>query len=408
MKSLMVSSERIHDLSDKTGTSMEDECHDLVLRVYDTIIDPSLWPSVLDRFVDLVGAQGSIVFDWDDREPDSRLVAPFFSGFYDAEILATYLEKCAHLEARDQEIVHANTGANDRIDVIDDTLLAATTDDLKRQEHVQKLARFGIFRRAAGILSKDNRRLSLFTVQLDAARQPLDDRERAIMATVLPHFAKALDLGLPMRQLAEKHRGVLAAIDRLGIGLCLLDGRGYIVADNAEFERQRDDYPVFRVGNRGELLFTSGKGRVQFDRLMSHARNHGRFGARPRKEAIDTGQDSMLCIEISPLYASEEIGSATFDGFLVSSTDTSLPLRCDTSPIRDAFDLTDAELSVVESISEGLTNPEIAERRGRAVSTINNQVKSILAKSDCANRTQLVRLMLRYGASFLRDAPDRS
>ncbi|MCR9061833.1 MAG: LuxR C-terminal-related transcriptional regulator [Rhodobacteraceae bacterium] len=108
-----------------------------------------------------------------------------------------------------------------------------------------------------------------------------------------------------------------------------------------------------------------------------------------------------MCIEITPLQKSDEIGNGLFGGFVLCSTDTSLPVMCDKTRIRQAFGLTSAEASLVDAIGEGLTNPEIADRRNRSVSTVNAQTKSILAKSNCANRTQFVRMMMRFGASFL-------
>ena len=36
--------------------------------------------------------------------------------------------------------------------------------------------------------------------------------------------------------------------------------------------------------------------------------------------------------------------------------------------------------------------------------SLSVQVKSILGKSQCANRAQLVRMMLRYGANFIAAA----
>lgn len=113
---------------------------------------------------------------------------------------------------------------------------------------------------------------------------------------------------------------------------------------------------------------------------MSNALNHGRFGARPRKEAVVSSVDPVLCIEIAPLTRSEEISSRSFDGFILCSTDTSLPVRCDPTPMQSTFGLTPAEMAIVNSIGQGLTNPEIAERRERSVATVNTQVKSILSK----------------------------
>lgn len=150
------------------------------------------------------------------------------------------------------------------------------------------------------------------------------------------------------------------------------------------------------------MRINDGPGHSQFETLKAHGNNHGKFGARPRKEAIGLAEEHSLCVEVAPLHRAAEIGSKAFDGFLVCSTDTSLPVECDPAPMQQAFGLTDAELALVKAIGDGLTNPEIAERRGRAVDTINTQVKSILAKTSCANRTQFVRMMTRFGTNYLR------
>nr|WP_255732231.1 LuxR C-terminal-related transcriptional regulator [Ruegeria sp. Ofav3-42] len=95
------------------------------------------------------------------------------------------------------------------------------------------------------------------------------------------------------------------------------------------------------------------------------------------------------------------MGASPFRGFLLCSTDASLPVTFNVNHVQRAFDLTQTETSIVNSIGRGLTNPEIADRRGRSVSTINAQTKSILSKTGCSNRTQFVRMMMRYGGSFL-------
>lgn len=381
-----------------------DGIHEMTLRIYDTVADASIWPEVLDRFVSTVGAQGSIIFEWEGGEADRRLCAPLYSGFYNADALRVYLEKYAHLEANDQTVVRRNTGGGDEIEIIDDTILANSVDELLEQEHAQKIQRFGIMRRAAGVMNKDNRWLSLFSVQFEYKEEPLTDDEREMMTALLPHFAKALDLGLPTRQLMDHHQGMLAAMDRLRIGLCILDARGRIVVRNQEFMRQQDAYSAFRTTQEGALQIVDDQGQKALDALMQDARFHGRYGARPRKEAIPTSVDECLCIEISPLNRADEIGTRTFDGFVLCSTDTSQPVECDARPMKSAYGLTNAELSLVEAIGEGLTNREIAERRERSVATINSQVKTILAKSQCANRTQFVRAMMRFGARFLKSA----
>jgi len=69
---------------------------------------------------------------------------------------------------------------------------------------------------------------------------------------------------------------------------------------------------------------------------------------------------------------------------------------------RSIYGLTDAELSLVRLLADGLTNPQIADEKLRATSTINTQVKSILAKTNCSTRTQFAKLVLKNEANFSR------
>lgn len=225
-----------------------------------------------------------------------------------------------------------------------------------------------------------------------------------MMTDVLPHIAKALELGQPAAQLALAHRSLVAAMDRLRIGVCILDGRGNVVLTNKEFQRQREAYGAFRIDARGRLRLHNGADQQRFAALMSDALNHGRFGARPRKEAIATTSESAisaLCIEISPLDQVEDLGSAGLGGSILYSIDTNLPIDCDAAPMRRAFRLTETEAVLAELLGEGFTNAQIAERRSRSVETVNVQVKSLLAKTQAANRTQFTRLMMNFGVNFL-------
>jgi DNA-binding CsgD family transcriptional regulator len=371
-----------------------------ILGIYDTVADNSLWTQTMDRFVDRAGARGSIIFEWQDINGERKLTAPLHSASYSRAVLDTYLEKCAHLEARDQTVIRNHTGHTDSIELLDETVLASSSADLSKQEHVLKLRKLGIHRRAAGVLNKDNQWISLFSIQFGADNPNRTIEEKAYLAALLPHMAKALDLGLPARR-STTDRTLLSVMDQLAIGVCVLDTNGQLVHANEEFRRQENEYSAFIVSKQGALEMKCDTAKATLTALMRDAQCHGRYGARPRKEAIATSVGSFLCIEVSPLTRSQDIGTKPLDGYVVFSTDTSRPVHCNAEPMKEAFGLTDTELAVVDKIGEGLTNPEIAERRDRSVATINAQVKSILSKSQCSTRTQFVRLMMRFGGNFL-------
>lgn len=384
---------------------MSEDAREAVLQIYDAVADPSLWPDVLQRVAEQVNAVGCIMFEWQTAPAQRKLAVSVASSYYDPAQIDVYIDRFFEEEARDQDIFEAHSLLLDRIDLVQDDVLAPSLEALKERPNVQTLQKLGILHRAAGLLNKDNSARSRFSVQLGADRGRLTETEQKHLGLILPHVAKAYDLGGPAKQLADEHYGMLSAMDRLSIGVCILDSNASVVIKNEEFRRQLAEYLVFRVDASGKLILTKDADQKRFEMLRADALNHGKYGARPRKEALSADEDVFLCVEVAPLHKSQEIGSKAFDGCIVYSSDTSLPFSCQTLPIKTAYKLTDAEMSLVDAIAEGLTNTQIAEQKGRAVPTINAQVKSILSKTQCATRTQFVRLMMSFGTDFL--AADR-
>lgn len=70
-------------------------------------------------------------------------------------------------------------------------------------------------------------------------------------------------------------------------------------------------------------------------------------------------------------------------------------IRATTRPPKIGFDLTPRELEVLALMTEGLSNPDIAERLVVSRSTIKFHVSSILSKLGVASRTEAVALALQ-------------
>ncbi len=59
--------------------------------------------------------------------------------------------------------------------------------------------------------------------------------------------------------------------------------------------------------------------------------------------------------------------------------------------------LSERELQIVELVTVGLTNQEIAEALEISKRTVDNHVSNVLTKTSTANRVELVRWALRWG-----------
>ncbi|WP_327194586.1 response regulator transcription factor, partial [Paenibacillus larvae] len=71
----------------------------------------------------------------------------------------------------------------------------------------------------------------------------------------------------------------------------------------------------------------------------------------------------------------------------------------------DQYGLTKAEQAIVEKISEGLSNKEIAGTLFLSEGTVKNYISGILDKFSLRDRTQIALFHLKQQASFPYNAP---
>lgn len=387
------------------------ELNNLILAIYDTTINPDAWPDVLDRVSRYVGATGAFIFELEGSGDQRRIQAPYFSKIYDAALVRGYLDKYHDEELSDQDTFTRLSKPTDQIQFVSEDVLAKSEEELLKRANVRQMRDNGIYYRTAALLNKDLVDRDRFALQFSQRAGPISKQhiERALV--LAPHIAKARNISRPTKQLADNFRTVANCIDMLVVGVCILDEQGRIVHFNQEFQRQLDSYPVFLKDRAGRLIMQATGPGEALGKLRGSLSNHGRFGARPRKEAITTIIDDKqhtLCIEVAPLTTADEFGEPKLNGHIVYSMDAGKFYEIDSQMLASIFSLTQAEASVLEMLAEGLTNAQVSERRLKSVETINSQVKSIFEKTQSSNRTQLIRLATNISSSFILDRNRRT
>lgn len=385
-----------------------DQRHDeLVLSIYDAAVDPGKWPELLTAVAEHVGALGAMIFEVETPGDRPHLRASHFSSTYDRELVEGYLSQHNDLEVADQAVFARHSRVTDSIQLIPDSVLAASEAELLSRPNQKTMMQYGIRYRCGALLNKDQMFHDRFSMQF-GSNAAGDMVERLAKASrLLPHIAKALSIGRPLQSVKKQHQTVLSALDKLDVGFCVLDGSMNVVAGNDEFRRQMEESGIYHRDPRGKLSFHDENDLRRAQELLSGSHHHGRFGARPRKEAVeadpsdDPAAAEAICIDISPLHKANELGDGSLDGYLLMSTDTSRSYRLEMGTIATLFDLSETECAVFELMAQGKTNKQIAEERGRSLDTINSQVKSILSKSNCDNRTQAIRMATNISSGFL-------
>ena len=383
-----------------------DTLRSLTLDIYDTALDPKLWPAALGKVANYIGARGAFLFELNGDGDERTIVAPHFSSNYEPALVQGYLVRHNAQELLDQDKLAEHSRLSDGIELIGEDVLYSDFDEYSARPNVREMVGNGIYHRAGALLNKDYLRHGRFALQFSQRDGPLSGVNRERAAQILPHVAKALSISRPAQQLEQRFNNIIGSLDLLQIGVCVLSNTGTIVFTNAEFKRQLDAYHVFRVTADQKLEMTGAESHAALATLRSDISQHGRWGARPHKEAIITDDDihaRALCIEVCPLSSLDDLDAGKLDGHIIYSLDSSVSVQIDAGMVAKAFHLTQAERDVLNYLSEGLTNAEISDRREKSIETVNSQVKSILSKTNSANRTQLLRLVTSISTNYVRN-----
>jgi len=383
--------------------------NDVILRIYDTALNPKTWPDVLQEVASFCNARGCFIFEMEGQGAERQLNAVRASAIFDPEIVRQYLSMHAADEFSDQEFFATRSQMTDAIELVPDTELDQQLRDSSggsvfERPHMKTQMSYGFKHRAGALLNKDDLYRDRFALQFGLDHGVVRPEDCAAAEILMPHLAKAISLARPANAAQRKYNSIASAVDQLNIGVAVLDHENRVVFRNEEFNRQVDAYKAFRIGNDGRLAFSQDRFDRSVQELLGNLGNHGNYGARPRKEAVATTLDEdeafALCVEIAPLPSAEEFGETALDGHIVYSLDTSQSYKVRTDPLKKLFDLTRSEAEVVGLLADGLTNQQISEARTKSVHTINTQVKSILSKTRTANRTQLIRLATNLSSTL--------
>jgi DNA-binding CsgD family transcriptional regulator len=378
------------------GSTSDTDVNELVLSLYDTVLAPEGWPIVLQRVADFLGGAGAVIFERPGRPGGRGVRASYMSAAYSAIALDAYLARFADHELDDQLLFERTSMLSDRVELVSDEAVSRDGAPLSTRPNARFLRAFGLRNRAAALLDKDDPSRDRFSVQFAASRGPVTHAELARASLILPHVAKALAITRPFRELRESRTIALSSLDRLRVGVAITDHGGRPIFENSEFKRIADDCGVIGHDRAGRLALREDRAQARLMGLLGDIDGHGRFGARPRKEAVivDHGNDAVsgLCVEVCPLARADEVSARPINGYLVTCLDTRATFDLDLTAMSRAFQLTNAEERVLGHVTSGHSNAQIAQLSSRSVETVNSQVKALLGKTGCENRAQLVRL----------------
>src|SRR5262249_13508790 len=222
------------------------------------------------------------------------------------------------------------------------------------------------------------------------ARGHLDMQELALVRALVPHVARALALGQHLERLEADHDARTAALDRVGVGVILVDSRARPLLMNRRAQTLLDACDGLGVG-RGGLFPMRQETTDTRHRLVAEAadttegRGTGTGGALtlPRPSGL-----RPLMALVTP-FARERwpVRGGAAAGVLVSDPEDVAPLP--TEVLRRLWGLTAAEAAVACQLAAGRSLEEASQVLAVRLPTVRTQLARGFAKRGPRRRAEL-------------------
>jgi len=216
--------------------------------------------------------------------------------------------------------------------------------------------------------------------------KPSDIRPNSSLSAVLSHLDRAIQISDSVDvsvQHKQRHRALL---ERLFVPTLIVDADLNLIDSNSFGETLLKENTHFYLV-KNTLRFKSFKAQRQLQNAVTE---------------IHIGQSNLSAMSIRlsdsdtstamSVFVSQEHDSSDYYLIMVASTDI-LP-KVDAQNMRAMFELTSAEVKLVNEIVSGATLGEISKNRHVSLNTLRTQLKSIFSKTSTSRQADLVRLVL--------------
>jgi DNA-binding CsgD family transcriptional regulator len=375
----------------------------LVGGIYDAALEPPRWPSVLEQLANLLHGTLTAIFVHDFRTHDGGAV---WATRWDPHFVRQYTE---YYHARNIYVT-ANPAVVTLGRVLTSEQLCPETAVLRSEIHADWMSPQDIFWTIGAPVLQEDSASAIVTSMRPHRAPPFGRDDVALQRLLVPHFQRALQLQRRLQTVEAVGADAMAALERLTIGVILLDERAVPFAMNAAAQR------ILRSGDglamsREGVLAVAAADTTRLQRAIRDARaatsevtsNGGAL------RLIRPSGRRPLEILVTPLPAGRIAVGQKAARVAVFVSDPEAEARASDAgeTLRQLYGLTAGEARLLTCLLDGMDLTGAADVLGRSVHTVRTQTKAILAKTGTSRQADLLRLILGGPANLASLPSDR-
>jgi DNA-binding CsgD family transcriptional regulator/PAS domain-containing protein len=243
------------------------------------------------------------------------------------------------------------------------------------------------------------------TLHFDLVRRaPADaftDEDGCLLLALAPHFRRALGMRRQMSALTSACESAWAALDRLPIGVFVVDAGGRVAKKNRAAERLLAKADGLSVSN-GRLEAGKPPETAALHALVASAASAVR-AAGPHSEAVLVSRPSgnrafHFCA--APVPPGSELRQSGERTAVVFVSDPAPMIETPPEILQRTYGLTLAEARLAGLLVAGHSLEEAVFALGTSLNTVKTQLRGLFTKLDVHRQSDLIRLLLTGPASL--------
>jgi DNA-binding CsgD family transcriptional regulator len=344
--------------------------------IYEAAIIPERWPAVLSQLTEATDSRGGVLFSLSDvsstwvASPGLHdLMAEFVSSGWAANNtrMAVGLRRGLHLEPRFvTEAEYYDDG-----------------DVSKEAIYQEFFIPKGIGQSAGTIATLPHGDMLCFNFERYYELGPFTPESRALLDGLRPHLMRASMLTARLGM--ERVRTAVDTLAQLGFAAAALNQDGRVLLANDLFSDPENPWTT-RGRDRVALLD------VAADELLRAALARLTSESPVRSIPLrQLGQPARHVLHVIPVRRSAH--DIFYKAVAILAVTTVRSEVGDPAVLQVLFDLTYAEAVLARRIAAGQSLDQIATESGRSISTLRNQLSSLLAKTGCSRQAELATVL---------------
>jgi DNA-binding CsgD family transcriptional regulator len=363
----------------------------LLDRIYDTAADTQLWCTTLREIAGQMNGQGGILFGVSMKANGFRALHFEYNGGLDEACNRAHRER--HMGNPWSAAMYSKpVGCVVFSDEFVPLRTLQRTSFYDEVLHPQDVAHNAMVSLAA----RNDFRVA-FNICRSSRGGPYEDSEWQFLGRLVPHLNRALLLGFRLDGYRALQQAAYDALDRLAVGVILLDRRERIVYANQPARLFDMAAGPLRFRN-GKVEATSSVDSRRLEVLIRAALQGAPMGTMSLQQCTDGGLLSVLVTPVRSRDLDRFGGAGLHDAavmiFIVAPANR---LGVPADWLIEAYRLTPSEAKVALAIASGRTIPEAALHLGLTANTIKTHLSKVFAKTGVSRQSELARLIASIG-----------